>query len=168
MDKYKKLGDYFKSLATDAITHMPLVNAKVISVEGESCTVEFDGLQIDEVRLKATINGQANKIIVEPKTGSMVLIGSLTGDLKDLAVLSVDEVAKLQYEQDGLSILIDSTDNKIKIENQTTSLKDVLQKLADLLKQFQVFTPSGPSGTPLPPTIASITEFETEFKSILK
>lgn len=167
MDRYKKLGDLLKGVnkGTEAL---PLFNAEVKSIEGESCTVIVNSIELDEVRLKATINGESNKIIVEPKTGSMVLIGSLTGDLKDLAVLKVDEVAKLQYEQDGLKVLIDSTDGKVNIENGTASLKDIFQDLTDLLKQFQVYTAMGPSGTPIATTITSITTFETKFKSLLK
>lgn len=167
MDRYKKLAELLKTInkGTEA---MPLFNAEVKSVQGESCTVAVNDIELDEVRLKATINGNANKIIIEPKNGSMVLVGSLTGDLKDLAVLKVDEVAKLQYEQDGLKVLIDSTDGKVNIENGTASLKDVFQDLTDLLKQFQVYTAMGPSGTPIATTITSITNFETKFKSLLK
>lgn len=165
MDEYKKLGDLLKGLNTHPI---PFFNAVVKSIEGESCTIVFNNIELDEVRLKATINGEANKIIIEPKVGSMVLVGSLTGDLKDLAVLKVDEVAKLHYLQDGLEVLIDSTDGKVKIANETTSLKNCFQSLTDLLKEFKVFTPAGPSGIPLPTTMVSITAFETEFKTLLK
>jgi len=167
MDRYKKLADQLRGLnkGTEAL---PLFNAKVVSVDGESCTVMVDTIELDEVRLKATINGETNKIIIEPKIGTMVLIGSLTGDLKDLAVLKVDEVAKLQYEQDGLKVLIDSTDGKVKIENGSTSLKTVFQKLADLLKNFKEFTPSGVSSGPIPTTMVGIVDFETTFKMILK
>jgi hypothetical protein len=168
MDKYKKLNDLFKGLANKAVVVLPLINATVVSIDGESCTVDIDGLLVDEVRLKATINGEDNKILVLPKVGSMVLIGSLTGDLKDLAVLRVDEVAQLQYVQDGLNILIDSTDGRIQIANEAVSLHDLFQSLVDLLKVFKVYTPVGPSGTPLPDTITAITQFETDFKLILK
>lgn len=169
MSKYKLLGDVFSEALKKNTNTLPLINAEVVSVEDEeSCTVKIDELIIDEVRLKATINGSNNKVIVQPKVGSMVLIGSLTGDLKDLAVLSVDEIEKLLYEQDGLRIEIDSTDKKIKIENDQVSLKSLFQSLTNLLKQFKVFTPAGPSGTPLPTTISSLTQFENDFKKLLK
>jgi hypothetical protein len=168
MSRYKKLAEALQNLAADSIIHMPLINAEVISVENESCTVKIDDVEIDEVRLKATINGTSNKVLLKPKVGSMVLIGSLTGDLKDLAVLNIDELEKLQYEQDGLLVEIDSTDAKIKIANADTSLYELLQSLANLLKQFKVHTPVGPSGTPLPDTITAIEQFETSFKKILK
>jgi hypothetical protein len=167
MDRYRKLAELIeKRISSDKM--MPLFNAILKSVQGESCTVEVDGLEIDEVRLKATINGETNKLIIEPKIGSMVLVGSLTGDLKDLAVLKADEVGRLIYQQDGLEILIDSTDRKVRIKNQEVSVYDLFQALVDLLKQFKVYTPAGPSGTPLPDTVTAITTFETDFKKILK
>lgn len=168
MDKYKKLSELLTRHNSSNWKAMPIFNAVVKSIQGESCTVEVDGLEIDEVRLKATINGEANKIIIEPKVGSMVLIGSLTGDLKDLAVLRGDQVSKIIYQQDGLDILIDSTDKKIQVQNGSTSLYEIFQALVDLLKEFKVYTPAGPSGTPLPDTVAAITAFETNFKMILK
>jgi hypothetical protein len=166
MDKYKKLADYLKG--NGQINNIPLFNATVKSIEGESCTITIDDLELDEVRLKATINGNANKIIVTPAVGSMVLVGSLTGDLKDLAIIATDEIEKLEYEQDGLKLLIDSTDGKISISNTTISVKDVFQQLTDLLKAFKVYTPAGPSGTALPDVVLLINAFETAFKAILK
>jgi len=168
MSKYAKLGEALKGLAADAIITMPLMNAQVISIEGESCTIKIGGLELDEVRIKATINGNTNKLMAIPKVGSMVLVGSLTGDLKDLAIVGVDEVAKIMYEQDGLVIEVDSETGKIAIANDDVNMKGLFQQLAGLLKQFKVFTPAGPSGTPLPDTITSITQFETDFKKLLK
>lgn len=166
MDRYKKLAEVLRKHFGENM--MPMFNAEVVSVEGESCTVLFDGLEINEVRLKATINGSDNKIILEPKPGSRVLIGTLTGDLKDLAVIKADEIAKLVYEQDGLQLTVDSTDGKVKLENESVSLYQLFQDLVDLLKQFKVYTPAGPSGTALPDTLTAIIAFETGFKQILK
>jgi len=167
MDKYKKLGVLLNGLVADG-KMIPLFNAEVKSIQGESCTIDLNGLELDEVRLKATINGKANKVIVTPAVGSMVLVGSLTGDLKDLAVLNVDEIEKLEYVQNGLNIIIDSSDGKVKIENANTSAYNLFQQLTDLLKQFKVYTPSGPSGTALPDVVILINQFETDFKTILK
>jgi hypothetical protein len=168
MDRYKKLSELLGRSFLNSQKTMPLFNGIIKSIEGESCTVDIDGLEVDEVRLKATINGETNKIIVEPKVGSMVLIGSLTGDLKDLAVLKADELAKIIYQQDGLKLLLDSTDGKVSIENNNVSVHDIFQQLVDLLKLFKVYTPAGPSGTPLPDTITALTAFENDFKLILK
>lgn len=166
MDKYRKLGELLTKHYGNK--QMPLFNAVVKSIQDDSCTVEFDGLEIDEVRLKAAINSNENKLIIEPAINSTVLIGSLTNDLKDLAVLKADEVSRLIYKHEGLEVLIDSNDKKISIENEQVSLHGLFQSLVDLLKLFKVYTPAGPSGTPLPDTITAITDFENNFKLILK
>lgn len=166
IDKYKKLVQTMKA-AINPEAPLPLFNALVKSVEGETCTVTIGSLELDDVRLKATINGSENKVLVTPKKDSYVLVGSLTGDLKDLAVMKIDEVEKLTYEQDGLKVEIDSVSKKISIKNENTSLKNIMQELSNLLKQFKVNTPSGPSTNILPDTLTAIVQFENHFNQLL-
>jgi hypothetical protein len=167
MDNLRKLIDTLKAAVLEPPT-LPIVPMQVKAITGESCTVVYGDLELTDVRLKATINGSGNKLLLLPKVGSMVLVGSLTNDLKDLAVLQVDELQEINYEQDGFKLELDTTTGKFLIENQQVGLKGLLQQLTDLLKQFKVYTPDGPSGTPLPDTVASIMQFETSFKQLLK
>ncbi len=166
MDKIAKLRQVM--LAAFANKAVPLLNGTVTAVDGESCTVLIGELELDEVRLKATINGGDNKLLLVPPVGSIVLVGSLTGDLTDLAVISCDEVEKLTYKQGQLTLEIDSTDSTVKVENATTGLKALFQQLTDLLKQFKVTTPSGPSSGLVPDTLSAIIQFESDFKTLLK
>jgi len=167
MDKYAKLLVSLKQ-AVAPPKMLPIFSAEVKEITGESCTIILDGLELTEVRLKSTINGSANKIILSPKVGSIVLVGSLTGDLKDLAVLKIDEVEKVEYVQDGLKIVIDTTDKKVSIENEEVSFLGLMQELTGLLKDFRVYTPSGASGTPLPATVLKINEFEGHLQQLFK
>ena len=73
-----------------------------------------------------------------------------------------------QDGQDGLEVLIDSTDKKVSIKNDQVSLLGILNDLATLLKQLKVYTPAGPSGTPLPDTIAAIQQLEVDYKQLIK
>jgi len=149
--------------------NLPL-QAEVTSLEDDTCTVKLaTGLELNDVRLKATIGGSDdNYFIQRPKIGSKVVLLSITGSLDDLMVLKIDELENVEFSQGGLSILIDSEDGKIAIENENTSLKDIFQTLADLLKAFKVYTPAGPSGTALPDVVLQIEGFETQFKELLK
>lgn len=167
MDKYAKLVDLLKKVAAPQLS-VPILNAEVKEITGESCTVMIDELELTEVRLKATINGSENKIIVNPKVGSMVLIGSLTGDLKDLAVLRVDEIESIVYHQDGLKLQVDTTDKKISIENDEVNFLGLMSELVGVLKTLKVFTPSGVSGVPIPSTILKLNTFETNVKRLFK
>lgn len=152
----------------DANPNLP-IQARVVSLEGDSCTIKLaSGLELDEVRLKATINGGNNFFLIRPKVGSKVLILSITGKLDDLMVLRIDEIENIEIQQNDLKVLLDSQDNKIEIRNGETSLSAIFENLTDVLKNFKVFTPAGPSGFPLPNVITNIENFETEFKKLLK
>lgn len=145
------------------------IQAFVVSVENDSCTVKVaSGLELDGVRLKASINGKENYILQRPKVGSNVILLSITGSLDDLMVIKIDEVENLEISQNGLKILIDSEDGKLQIENDQVSLKGIFQNLTNLLKTLQVYTPSGPSGVPIATSMNKINQFETDFKKLLK
>ena len=185
MDKFKQLGDL---LTQAGKSHIPvsIFSAKIVSIEGESCTVEYGTINIDDVRLKATINGNQHKIIVTPTIGSYVLVGSLTGDLKDLCVLSIDEMEKIeyvqdetkitinsttkkmQYEQSGLKITADGNDKKVSVLNDNESLFEVMNKLFNLLMNFKVLTASGPSSGLLATTMNELAQWKLAYNKILK
>lgn len=140
----------------------------VKSVEGDSCTVTLaSGLDVSDVKLKATIGGD-DYVVITPKVGTTVTMLSLSGDVNNMAVVKMDEAEKMEYRQNGLVIVADSTDGKVSIKNKNVSLFEILTDLKTLISQLTVSTPNGPSGTPLPPTILALDEFETKFKQLLK
>lgn len=168
MSKLAKLNQVLTASIKDKTARMVLFVAQVKSIEGESCTIVLDGLEIDEVRLKATINGAANKVIMQPKPGTMAIVGSLDGTLRDLAIITADEVEKLTYQQDGLIIEVDSGDGRVSVRNSDTSLAALFLQLTEILNGFKVFTASGVSGGPIPATTTAINAFKTNFKKLLK
>ena len=167
MDKIKQIAELIKSIGGFK-PFTPIV-ADVVSVEGESCTVKLStGLEISDIRLKSSINNGADYFLITPSIGSKVWIMTINNDLSDSLVIKIDQIDKWEIKQNGLIFLIDGTDGKISIKNNATSLLDVFQDLKDLIGQITVSTGVGPSGTPLPPTIASLTAVETKFKNLLK
>lgn len=167
MDKFRKLGEALKGVGQLGI-QATIAAAEVKAITGESCTVAVGDLELTDVRLKATINGENNKVLLLPKVGSVVLIGSLTGDMRDLCVLKIDEVEKLKYEQSGLKIEIDSVSKKISVENENVSLKSLFDDLADIIKTLKLFTANGPTNGLLPDSVLKVTQFETNYKMLLK
>ncbi|MBI1837789.1 MAG: hypothetical protein HYR91_11055 [Flavobacteriia bacterium] len=83
-------------------------------------------------------------------------------------IFQMDKIQSFEIKQNGLNILFDTSDKKVCIKNNSASLIDLFQDLKDLISQITVSTGTGPSGTPLPPTIASLNSFQTKFKSLLK
>jgi hypothetical protein len=92
----------------------------------------------------------------------------LQGNLNSLTVVQAEEVAKFRYKQSGLEFLFDSTDKKVQIKNDQTSLADLFQGVVDILTTFAVTTSSGPSGTALPTSLAKIEAWKVKFKQLLK
>ena len=165
MDKISQLKTNFQKMV-GANPNYP-IDGIVKSIQGDTCTVEIDGLELSDVRLKATADGSDTLLIV-PAVDSNVLLLSSDGSIDNLTVIKADKAQKIIFNENGLQVEIDSTDGKVSIKNSSISLIDVLQGLATLLKQLKVYTPAGPSGTPLPDSLTAINQFETNFKKILK
>ncbi|PWN62312.1 hypothetical protein [Chryseobacterium oncorhynchi] len=166
MDKYKMLAKNIQDIVS-ADPNLP-IDGIVVSIEGDTCTVQLsDGFKVSDVRLKATTDGNDHLLVV-PKIGSTVLMISTDTTIDNLTVIKCDQAEKITFNENSLTVKIDSTDGKVQIKNEETSLFDIMQDLSTLLKQLKVYTPSGPSGTPLPDSMTAINEFETKFKKILK
>lgn len=145
------------------------ISGTVTAIHGETCSVKLvSGLVLSGVRINATVAESEDYLLMIPAIDSNVLLLSGDGTLSNLYVIKTDKVAKFAFSQNGLKVEFNSDDQKVSIENESVSLKGILQDLATLLKGLQVFTPLGPSGTPLPTTITKIEAFETSFKSLLK
>lgn len=170
MDKYVQLKKNIQLIVgkDTVLEKMKLITCKIKSIENDTCTVEISkDFSVSEVKLKSTANNQDNFLII-PKVGSFVTVISFDGTLDNLYVLKTDVAEKIIYNENGLSLEIDSTAGKIKIQNENSSLFDVMQDLVDLLKKIKVYTNTGPSGNLLPDSILAIENFENRFKQLLK
>lgn len=165
MDKYAQLAELLKSRKQAAT---PLFYAEVKAVDGDSCTIDYAGLEIDDVKLKATGADLDNKLLIIPKLGTRALVASLSGDFRELVLLRCDEPKQISYTYDDLEVLIDSTDAKVCVKNSDTSLIDLFASLKDVITNLTVATSTGPSGTPLPPTIEAVNQFYTDVQKLFK
>lgn len=157
-----------KIIGIDAMYLFP-IPATVIEITGETCTVKIDsGLEIPDVRMKAFINSSDSKLLVVPKVGSRVQCLSLTGNLNDVTLIQVDEPELIQCKLNDLSFVLDGEDNKVRIANNQNDLLSIFEAFSGIIKQLTVSTGTGPSGTPLPPTIASLNQWENEVKTLIK
>ncbi len=146
-----------------------LVRGTVTKITGQTCSVELpSGLEVSDVKLKAQITESDDHYILSPVIGSGVLMLMENGELRNLTVVKMDRVGKFELLQGGLKVVFDGSDNKIRIANENTGLLALFKDLTALLKELKVFTPVGPSGTPLPDTINRIVQLEQRVEQLLK
>lgn len=112
MDKYAKLREMLRGICGYQANKEPLLfQAKVVSVQGDCCEVDMGGLVLSDVRLKAVADGQTDGVILMvPAVDSWVLVGSLTGDYKDLAVLNMDRFEKIIFGGDEFGGIVRATE----------------------------------------------------------
>ena len=128
MDKYAKVREALLKIIQDSGIRSQLWQAEVVSIEGDTCTVLVGNLELSDVRLKAIVGETDGTLLVTPAVGSVVLVGSLTGDFKDLAVLQVDKFTELRFDGDAFGGMVKATELVKRLnalENDINTLKNV-------------------------------------------
>lgn len=77
-----------------------------ISDDGLTCSCRFGSVEVSEIRLRASLSGRDRQMLVVPRTGSAVIVGSLSGDLSSLVVLQVDEIDRVVFNGGELGGLV--------------------------------------------------------------
>lgn len=167
-----KIAEIKKQLqeVVGANPNYPIV-ATVTKVEGETCSIKLvSGLSLSDVKLSATVSESDNYLLLEPAVGSDVLVLSGDGTLMNLYVIKVDQIAKFKFSQNGLTVDFDSTDKKVKIENESVSLKKLFDDLVNIITNLKVnvITEDAPSGTITPDVVALLNQFSTSVNGLLK
>ena len=98
------LKDIFKSLGRDPRLH--IVVGTVTEVDIDKLTIDVQpadgGAPIEDVRLRASVDGQSTGLILIPAIGSSVVIGCIDGDDTQPAVLLCSEIEKASITIDGV------------------------------------------------------------------
>ena len=98
----------------------------VVSVEGITCTVRFGTLDVSGIRLRASETADDAQMLIVPRKDSAVIVGSLSGDLSKLVVLSVDAVERIEINGGKLGGLI--------------NIETLTEKVNELVKAFNSHT----------------------------
>lgn len=126
MDKFRELAERLKGLNPKSGA---IFQGIVLSIDGCLCTVRIGEIDIPDVRIRASETAKdSTQMLVCPKIGSAVILGSLSGDYADLAILSVDEVDHITINGGSKGGLINITDlvNRLNtIERDINTLKTV-------------------------------------------
>lgn len=166
MGKLTELKRRLKEVV-DAKPNEPIFGV-VTAVNNDTCSVHIEGLELTDVRLKP-ITGGDERLLLIPAIGSDVtMLSANDSGLENLEVIKIDRLEKVEIIENGFEFHVDFKVKKVGFGTKETDIYGVFNQLSTLLKQLKVYTPSGPSGTPLPDSIVRIEKFETDFKKILK
>lgn len=125
MDQYRRLRDNLMQMMGSG-KEITIWQGIVKSVEGISCTVTFGTLDVEGVRLRASLADNESHLLIVPKVGTAVVVGSLSNDLSLLVVLAVDEVESITINGGKLGGLI--------------NIESLTQKINELVRTFNNHT----------------------------
>lgn len=135
MDPYRQLQEHLRAVAGGEKT-MAICQGIVKSVSGSVCEVAVGNITVPGVRLKASETDDAGLMLVTPKVGTAVTIGSLSGDLSELVVLQVDHVETIVVNGGKLGGLIN-------IEQLTAKINELVDAFNRHTHQVTVSHPGG-------------------------
>lgn len=119
MDNNRRLLENIRKAA--GARQITVYQGIVKEIDGITCTCTFGSVTVSGIRLRASLSDNSRQMLIIPAEGTAVIVGSLSGDLTDLAVLSVDEVESIQInggENGGM----------INIESLTQKINDIVEK----------------------------------------
>ena len=131
MDQYRRLSDNLKTIVGGQ--QITIWQGIVKSVEGITCTVTFANQDVSGVRLRASETENDANILITPKIGTAVTVGSLTGDYSQLVVLKVDQIETIVINGGQLGGLI--------------NIEALTKKINDLVDSFNGHTHMLASGS---------------------
>ena len=132
MDPYRELRELLAKIGGGKATN--LYQAVVTALSDITCEVSIDGLSIPDVRLRASTEVDGAQIIVRPAVGSVVIVGSLTGDLDHLVVLSMDRAEEVIINGGSLGGIV-------KVKELTNKLNTLEREINDIKQLLSSWTP---------------------------
>ena len=122
MGKEKQIRESIQKIANAGSRSSHFLNAEIVSVDSETCTVKRNGLELSDVRLSAVVDGNKKNLVIKPKIGSLVLIADLSnGQMRDLVIIGWSEVDSITVNGGDLGGLI-------KIQELTDKLNSLVTK----------------------------------------
>ena len=135
MDDYRQLQEHLRNVAGGRKT-ISIYQGIVKSVDGNLCEVTVGNINIPGVRLKAAELADDGLMLITPKVGSAVTIGSLSGDLTELVVLQVDHIETIVINGGKLGGLIN-------IGQLTDKINELVESFNSHTHQVTVSHPGG-------------------------
>ena len=164
MDKLTEIKKKLREVV-GANPNLP-ITATIKSVDSDHCTITLkSGLDLTDVKLKATIEGD-NYLLIIPKIGSKVVVISLSGELDNLSVIKVDEVERIEVIIGDTNFKIDNQGYEINQsgENLKTVFNDYITQFGKLCDELNKVVVS----IGVTPNVANITLIKEEVTQNIK
>lgn len=130
MDQMKRLRENIRNVVGPH--PMSIYQGIVTGTDGLTCRCRFGSMEVEDIRLRASLTDRDRQMLVVPKTGSAVIVGSLSGDLADLVILQIDEIDRIEINGGQLGGLV--------------NIGDLTEKINRLVDAFNSHTHSLPIG----------------------
>jgi hypothetical protein len=140
-----ELVQAFKKIAA---TDDPVFSAVVKAVDktNNTCDVEFNGMELGEIRLQAIIKPGTKGLIIYPLVNSLVIVQRL-GRSGDFFITMFSEVEEVLYKVGNATMSI--TNAGFLFQHQSETIKKILDDVLDEIGRIIVPTNVGPSGIPI-------------------
>jgi hypothetical protein len=175
MTKEEEFIEALKSNINVDRKSFPVVfQATVVDVGNNTCKIKTidNDLELEDVQFSAT-EGNDNGFILIPKQGTNVLVGLIGDDENSLYLVSIDEIDAVKTTIGDQTFLItengfelEMSSGKLTLKNNISDLKVILSDIVSMVSQITVSTGVGPSGTPLPPTVAQAQTLNTNINAL--
>lgn len=127
--------------------------------------VSVPASKADKYNFPFTINEQVWCLMDE--NCEFGVVGGAIYSEKDKPPVGTNENKITAVINDKLSVEVDRTNGRIKIENTEAGLKEIIQQLKDFIENIKVNTPSGPSAGLITPTAVQLTDFQNKLDNLM-
>lgn len=142
MDTYSEIAKALRQIVGRDGNSAPVFTGEVKSVEGETCTVLIGELEVPDVLLTPADDGKEGKLIITPKTGSMVTVADLSGgELRHLSVVQWGEVEKITLTADSIELNGGENGGLVNIQDLTGKLNNLEKDINSLKRVFTTWVP---------------------------
>lgn len=129
--------------AVKSMVKPDLLIGKVTKFDSQNWTIDLDlhiGAKVEDVTIKAVLNGEDSGIFVEPKVGSYVLCGMTDGKLENLTALSYSEIENIKFVP-SKTIILRNDDfgglvKSAKVNSEVNEIKQEINKLKTIFNTW--------------------------------
>ena len=130
MENTTKIKQYLRQIVPQPYTEVYL--ARVKSVEGDTCTILLDGIEIEGVSLRPVQDQSSLPLRITPAAGAYAIVADLSeGRLRRLALLAVSEAEKIELRGGDNGGLVNIESLKDYLEAFKSAVSDALNAVGE-------------------------------------